>query len=515
MCKLRLVLPTALVAILLIGSPPPTAAPADEDARDVAASSQAIDKLLAGLAKDQKVLLSPPAGDLEWLRRVTLDLIARLPTEVEIRAFEGATGPDKRTRRVDDLVASDEFSEYWGNLWARELLERHFKTSNWISRERWIGYVISVFRANKPYQQMVREMIEAEGDARDIGATNFVLSCDGDAAEIAGTLTRQLLGISMQCAQCHDHPYEKWKQKDFWGVAAYFARAKTETYMVKDATYYVLKESKDGELEIPRREGLRVQPNFPVAGVPNKLSDKGNRRQTLAAILLLPENARLAEVAVNRVWRHFFGAGFVEPQDGFGEKPMTKFAAPLRRLAEDFARHRFDLKRLIRVVVLSETYARSSVTDRPGEDPTAFERARVRRLNDFQRFAALLQATGYRKAVLGWNGGDEAKAGETIAWLRQRFVDIPDERSRTTMYFNGEMVRHAVEGGPVIPGMIEEGLEYAPALDRLFLATLSRHPTMAETERLSRRLDEADDLAAAYKGVFWGLLNSLEFQTNH
>ncbi len=484
--------------------------------RDLAPVIQQVDKLLRHLAQREKVSVSPPADDLEYLRRLSLDLIARLPTPAEIHAYESSTDPAKKARRVDEMLASEEFASYWGNRWAREFVEGHFQTSNWMSRPRWIEYMTDVFRTNKPYAQVVKELVDSEGDAREIGPTNFILSCDGDAAEVAGMLARQVLGISMQCAQCHDHPYEKWTQKDFWGVAAYFARAKASSYMVKDATYYILKEENQGDLEIPRREGLRVQPSFPVLGIPDKLSDKGNRRQTLAAILLLPQNLRMSEVAVNRVWKQFFGQGFVEPFDAFGEKTQTRFAPVLRRLAEDFARSGTDLKRLIRIIALSETYGRTSLTDTPGSAETrAFERASIRRLDSFQQFHALLQATDYRAAVLAWHKGNEAKAREGIEWLRQRFVALPDERTRTMMYFNGDMTRHAVEDGPMLRGLIEEGLPEKTAMDRMFLLTLSRHATAEEKNRLQHRLDLEEDLLQGYRALYWGLLNSMEFQTNH
>ncbi|MDR3635653.1 MAG: DUF1553 domain-containing protein [Isosphaeraceae bacterium] len=500
-----------------------------------------LDAAVAAAAEEKP---APAADDATFLRRVWLDLAGHVPPALVARDFLDDRDPEKRAKMVDRLLTSHEGAEHWGMVLAVWLIgERPFQ------RDGYDGRVLREFlsdglRRGTSYGALVREVITGAGASDVSGAANFLLRYDADPPRLAGAVGKNLLGITIQCAQCHDHPFARWKQDDFWGLAATFARVRRLESSGDDDLKAVL-EAKRGELMRPdpnaasadkaasakaadaSKEGedapkqVAVKPRLPDG----KSVPATARRRTLGDWITAKENPYFARNLVNRLWRELFGQGLVRNLDDLNTK--TKAAPVLDLLAEDFTASGHDLKRLLRVVVLSQTYAQASTP----RARVAWTRPAARSLSVDQLFGSIAQATGHdgpppeaadepedeandeRKGV---EDPDEDEGEE--AEPNDRPVEMLGERAltlqRALVLANGEFVRDASRSGAAVMYALWGRSNDAARLDWACLATLSRRPTAAE-QAILRPLLAQRDAKAGLEDVFWVLLNSAEFLTNH
>lgn len=500
---------------------------------------------------------SEPATDGEWIRRVFLDVIGRIPTAEETNKFLVDKAKDKRAKLVDSLLYSDEYiEEYarnWTNVWTNILIGRTGGTQpqTMVSREGLQQYLRGSFLRNKPYNQLVTELISARGvntpGAENYnGAVNFLLdNTDENATPATAKVSKIFLGTQVQCTQCHNHPFNDWKQSAFWEMNAFFRQMRP--LRTRDGRDIVSVELTDedypGENNDPSeaasyyelRNGL-LKIAFPtfIDGTtidPQGYVDRVNRRQELAK--LVGGSPQLPKTIVNRMWGHFFGYGFTKPVDDMGPHNRPSHPELLDRLAKDFADYGFNLKQLMKWYVLSEPYSLSStvVPGNKGDDPSLgskpmFSHFYMRQMSAEQLYESLLVATEADKSA----GSFQDREQQKTRWLQQFSVafgtDEGDEATtfngtipQTLMMWNGELIQQAVSGanGSLLNRVGGNAkLSDQQKIDFLYLTALSRRPTRNETTlaQQSWRAHNGNTVEAL-QDVYWAMLNTNEFILQH
>ena len=510
---------------------------------------------------------SPAATDGEWCRRVHLDLIGRVPTLAELQAFLGDKSPTKRFALVSRLLGDeyvDEYARHWTDVWTTVLIGRD-TTNERVNRAGMRQWLRRALSKNIAYDQFMEELVTATGanaNRKGVegfnGATNFL---SGKMEEMgvengvqATAKTAQIfLGLQVQCTQCHNHPFNKGKQNQFWELNAFFrqTQALRKRDGGDDVAWVELVDSdwageggdpEEAELYYELRNGV-MKVAYPVFVDGTEVSKSGylpgkhedgtpygvNRRQELAK--LIRTSPYFTKAIVNRIWGHFLGYGFTKPVDDLGEHNPPSHPELLDGLAERFASQSHDLKELMRWIVLSEPYALSSrstprnAADDPslGEKPK-FSRFYLRQMTAEQLYESLLTATQADKTA----GGEEA-AKKKDQWLSQFVVvfgtDEGDESTtfngsipQVLMMFNGELVKQATSlgKGSFLDSVVQDGKSNDAKINALYLAGLARKPTASELKVASAMVGaRKGNVADALQDVWWAVLNSNEFILNH
>jgi hypothetical protein len=506
-----------LLGPLVAASPPP----------ESAAVTARLDALIVAEWQKHNVQPEALADDAVYLRRVWLDLGGRVPPATQARAFLDDRSPEKRTRLVEALLASDDFADHWGRVWAETLTGKRP-----IRQETYDGRVLHAYlrdglKANKSYGALVSELISGSGLSDTSGPANFLARYEAKPANLAGAVARQFLGVSLQCAQCHDHPFASWKQDDFWGVAAFFARVRLLTNDGGDEQEQLtaILEARRGELLIPdpkaapdgegKRPKKTILPRFPVENGPAPV---GNRRPALAAWITGSKNPWFARHAVNQVWTQLLGSGLVSTLDREVDTADVR-GQVLDLLADDFRASGYDLKRLVRIVVTSRVYQLGSGAAKPAEvEQRLHQLARfpVRPLSADQLFQAVVQATGYRGEetdrpdAQDTEDEEPAEGDKPVEFLGERALSL----QRTLALLNSAYVHRAVQVGAKLAQTANGPQATAANVEWLFLATLARRPNTEEAKAMLQ-LAKAGKTRPGLEDVLWVLLNSAEFNTNH
>src|SRR5579871_188393 len=378
-----------------------------------------IDDKLSSKWRDLGLSPSPVCTDEEFFRRIHLDAIGTLPTPDEIRTFLADRDPDKRRRAIDRVLERPEFVDFWALKWG-DLLRINRDQLQEKGMWSFYNWIRTALRENKPVDEFVRDIITAEGSTYTEGPANFYRTAN-NAADWAETTSQLFLGVRMQCAKCHHHPFEKWSQEDYYGMAAFFVRLGTkrsdEFGIFGRETVVYLRSS--GEQNHPRKGGI-VKPH-PLDGA--VLDDPFDRRRKLADWLTAPSNPFFARNMVNRFWGYYMGRGLVEPLDDLRATNPPSNPELLDSLAQDFTANRFDLKHLMRTIMNSRGYQLSS-TITPGNADDAgnvfFARYTVKRLTAEQLADAIDGATGTREKYQGLPLGTRA-------------IQLPDTSVRSFM----------------------------------------------------------------------------------
>jgi hypothetical protein len=533
-----------------------------------------IDQTIRRHCQQANVRLSPRATDAEWCRRVYLDVIGRIPTVEELEAFLIDNARDKRARLVDLLLHSDGYLEsharFWTALWTNLLVGRGggLEPGSLVNREALQQYLRRSFISGKPYDRLVYELVSAEGSNRPgddnyNGAVNFLLAHLTDNATPATAKTAQIfLGMQVRCTQCHNHPFNDWKQSRFWELNSFFRQARAEADMpggavaggeprqvtLTDADFVgegsdineaeVYFESRDGRMHAayPKFiDGTALDVDGRVAVV--------QRRRELAR--LMTRSDELSRALVNRLWAHFLGFGFSKPFDDLGPHNIPSHPELLQRLEREFVSQGYDLKRLTRWIVLSEPYALSSkfgprlgnaADDPQTGTPPLFSHFYVRQMLPEQLYDSLLVATDAHLAETTYAEQQRLKD----QWMRQFTIifgtDENDEATtfdgtiaQTLVMMNGDLTRQAVSGrsGSFLADVYHDGLRReasgvgrqsrrADTIHQLYRAALARVPSKSELRVVGGLLEErGGDAVTVLEDVWWALLNSNEFILNH
>jgi hypothetical protein len=481
-----------------------------------------IDELIDAKLSAKGIQPAARSDDAEFLRRVSLDIVGRIPRAFEIRDFLDDTTPDKRKRLVELLLEHPGYVNHFANVWRDLLLPQvnNPEVQRLIpSFEDWLRPRI---RDNVHYDELIRELLTASPSMPAMRRRNNNIKAEPTPAafyqanelkpeNLAGNTSRLLLGVKLECAQCHDHPHAKWVRKQFWEYAAFFADVPAR---VPGDQVAVKIPGSDRPIEARFLDGS--QPSNPGR----------SPRKKLAEWMTDAKNPYFARAAVNRLWAQFFGIGIVEPVDDMGEQNPPSHPELLGELAKQFAANHFDVKYLIRAITLSQTYQRSSVAAETNKDDARlFAHMSVRGVSPEQLFDSLLQATGARDTGTYGQGFSEVYSA------RAQFVARFTNQEKRTEYqtsilqaltlMNGKLVDGAtsLERSETLAAVIDAPFfDQAQKIEVLFLATLSRKPTPAEADHFVQYISKGGaegNLKAALGDVFWALLNSAEFMLNH
>lgn len=489
--------------------------------------SARIDELLEGRRQALGVQTAPLAGDAEFLRRTHLDLCGTLPTVSTGRAFLTDNRPDKRSRLIDQLLDHPDHATHLADIW------RHFLLPGDLDAERQAGvrgfqnWLRAQFVRNRRYDNVVADLLVPEDitpASEAAAASLFYSALQFKPEELAANTSRLFLGVQIQCAQCHDHPMNEWKQKDFWGYAAFFARVRQPQQM--RGRMATVTEATTGEVTLPDKDEV-VKPKYLDTSV-SRADDDGGRRRPLAIWLASSSNMYFAKATVNRVWSQMFGRGIVEPVDDMGSHNLPSHPQLLDELAAWFVETGFDLRELYRVLANTEAYQLTSETDSDAESakvpPEAFARMAIKNLSAEQLYDALARATLQHDAA-GQPGQLATRLDDPV---RQVFVArFRSPVSRPTEFqsgipqaltlMNGSTVSSATDlmQSPLLQSLEAPFFTPQQRVEVLFLATLSRLPYADERESFVDYVSNAQDKPRALSDVTWALLNSAEFTLNH
>lgn len=506
---------------------------------------------------------SAAATDGEWCRRVHLDVIGRIPTIDELQAFLGDSSPTKKADLVARLLGDDAVDEYarnWTDIWTTVLIGRDVENDN-VSRPGMRQWLRRAFSKNMPYDRFMEQLVTAtgantnkEGVENFNGATNFLTGKMEEGGVQATAKTAQIfLGVQVQCTQCHNHPFNKGKQNQFWEMNAFFRQAAAlrrfeQTMDIQSIELVDQDFAGEGgdpqaaEIYYELRNGLK-KVAYPVFVDGTEISQSGylpgkaengeaygvNRRQELAR--LIKASPLLPKAIVNRMWAHFLGYGFTKPIDDLGEHNPPSHPELLDGLAERFREQSFDLKELVRWIVLSKPYGLSSRVSAKNakDDPTLGEKPKFSHF-----YLRQMRAEDLYESLLTATAADESRAGEAAAkkkdeWLKQFIIAFgTDEGDDSTtfngsiaqvlMMFNGDLVKVATSTGKggFLDRVAASGGKNAAKIDALYLAALARKPSTKEVAAANKLMvDRKGDAIGALQDIWWAVLNSNEFIVNH
>lgn len=487
---------------------------------------------------------SPDCTDVEFVRRAFLDTCGILPTPEEVTAFLAARSPDKRAELVDRLLARPEYVDYWTHKWSDLLLVSSRKLPQpavW----SFYRFVRESVAENRPWNDFAREVLTSSGSTLSRGGGNYFL-LHKDVTDLVESTSVTFLGMSIQCARCHNHPLEKWTQDQYWQMANLFARVGLKN---GGRPNEVIVQSLTSGEALHLRRGVPMPP-APLDGVPLALDSSTDRREYFANWLTAPNNPYFAKALVNRVWRNFLGRGLVEAEDDLRETNPPSNTELLDALTKEFITHNYDVKHLVRTILNSATYQRSS-RPLPGNvaDDRYYSRYLIRRLPAEVILDAYTDVTGvptpFDTLSLGPSGGT-SKASYPRG---TRAMQLPDsllvsafldsfgraEREQTCSCERTEepsvtQALHLNNGNTLnsklqdpnsqVSKWLDAGATDAEIVDRVFRHALSRPPTDSESKRIAAEF--ATVAASGPKGrreaiedIVWAVLTGKEFLFNH
>jgi hypothetical protein len=496
---------------------------------------------------------SEPCNDSEFLRRVSIDITGTLPTAAEAEKFLADSEPGKRARLVDNLLDRPAYASYFALKWGDILRNRRDGLvgvgGKQVRTSALHAWILESLAKNQPYDQFVRAILTAQGDFAGpqaqppVGWYNVLRT----PTALADDTAQGFLGTRIQCAQCHHHPYEKWSQDDYWGLAAFFARVqlvnpknpakarKPNTKPAANDTRVVL--ASEGRITSPQGKAY-ARPRL-LAGKELDVPASEDPRQKLVDWMVHPDNPFFARALVNRYWAHFFGRGIVEMPDDMRVSNPPSNPALLDALARDFIAHQFDLKHLIRTICTSKTYQLSS---RPNahnaRDKQNFARFHARRLPAEVLFDAIDQVTGTPPRFVSVKGGGAARTSA------RRAIELPDEAVKTpllvafgkperssacecersnaatlsqSLYLIGSAELHGKlrnKSGRVAQ-LAKDPRPVPDKIREIYLWVYARPPDAEELKTVQAYLVAAGGRAEGYEDVFWALINTKEFLFNH
>jgi hypothetical protein len=505
----------------------PQTAPLPEGAFDSLPQYNFIDELVDAKLQSLSIEPSPVVSDNVFLRRVSVDLIGRLPTVEEARAFLDSADPNKREVMVDKLLAQREYADHWATFWADLLRPNPYRVGikavlnydNWIRQQ---------FRDNVPYDQFVRQLITAKGSTWHNGATTMYR--DRRSPDEIATMTSQLfLGIRLDCAKCHHHPFERWSQSDFYQFAAYFAKVGYKGTGLSppisggEETVFT---SQKGSVQHPL-SGETMLPT-PLYGESTSVGDDVDPRLALADWMTSKENDYFAKVQVNRVWAILMGRGLVEPVDDLRTTNPPTNPALLDALANEFQSTNYDLKQLLKTIVLSRVYSHSSLpTPSNVSDRLNYSRHYRKRLRAEVMLDAITDVTETTAELSEMPPETRARQVWTTR-VNSIFLDTfgrPNENqdppcetipeatvSQSLHLMNSPQLEGRIRSdGSRAARLAQSTLTPPQITDELYLAIYSRHPTDKEREAVVGIIEAAENRRGVLEDLMWAMINSPEF----
>jgi hypothetical protein len=501
------------------------ALPKGIDYKAPAPSGNYIDELVATKLEKLRVMPSGLCSDEEFIRRATIDIAGCLPTEEEYNEFMSEMAPDKRKMLVEKLLDRKEFSEIWAMKWADLLM---IKSNNQVSYKATFLYnswLTNRIAANEPIDKIFRDMLASNGGVFDNPATNFY-QVELDKLKLSENVAQVFMGIRTQCAQCHNHPFDRWTMDDYYGFAAFFSQIGRK--QGEDYRQTIVFNSGGGETKHPVG-GANVAPKF-LGGATPETKGK-DRRAVVADWITSPDNPYFATSVANRVWAHFTGVGIVSPVDDFRVSNPASNPELLDALANKLRSYDFDFKRLVSDICNSETYQRSSSTnDSNDTDLRNYSHSYVRRIPAESMMDCISQATQTKDKFKGLPVGARAVQiadGSTNNYFLRTFGRSPrvtvcaceastdPSLSQALHLVNGDSTGGKISQGNLVKQWLGEGLDMNQVLDKIFIRTVSRKPTEQERSSLAKLVSESPNVQQGLEDAFWAALNSREFIFNH
>jgi len=492
-----------------------------------------IDDLVLAKLESLNIPLSPVASDETFIRRAFLDTIGVLPTSAEVREFLADTAPNKRDRLVEYLLTRPEFVDYWTYKWSDLLLVTGSRLRP-KAVDAYYNWIREQVERNTPWDEFVHSIVTSKGNTYDNGATNFY-ALHEDPLDMAETTSMAFLGMSIGCAKCHDHPLEKWTNDQYYGMANLFARVRGKGWggdrRGGDGNREIFVAT-DGELIQPRTG--RPQPPRPLDAEPVSFESTEDRRTYLAEWLTDESNPYFGKAIVNRVWANFFGVGIVEKVDDLRLTNPPSNEELFTALAEYLAEEDYDLKQLMRLILKSSTYQRSS-DPLPGNraDERFYSRYYPRRLQAEVLLDALSQATDvsteFKDRPTGTRALQLSDASVDSYFLKtfgrpERIITCECERTdepsmvQVLHIVNGDTLNNKLEAEKGrIGDLLAAAASNEDLIEEAYLSSLSRYPSEAESAAMLEALSEAEEgqKRQVVEDIYWSLLSSKEFLFQH
>lgn len=507
----------AMVGLLLSLSPEAVCG------NEAATLAELVDRHVQAHLDSEGLTRAVQADDAEFLRRVFLDLHGVVPSAERAARFLNSRDPDKRVQLIDELLASRRFGEYLGDGWRRRLISP-LANDQRVPADRFADWLATRFNNNDGWDRIAFELLTATGKIEENAAVTYLIEGRHplSVTDLADLSSRYFLGIRLNCAQCHDHPFVEWKQRDYWGMAAFFAQIQTpgrpkDVYLkgVRDDPRLTLASLKDADTI----EGLQRTPPTFLGGQELKPDGDKAHRVALAEWVTSRQNPYFARAMVNRMWWHFFGRGIVNPVDDMHAGNAPSHPELLDLLSRRFAESEFDLKLLCRTIACSRTYQQTSrVGEQADVADKVFGRMSIKVLTPEQLFDSLVTILGppakgsgidnrlgarqeFCQFFAGDGDPDPVRYDRGIPQLL-RLMNSPQFAGRNV----SALVSQAQAGNRSADEIVE----------KLFLAILSRRPTAAELQQIRTQLDDANaSPPSVYRQIAWALLMSSEFSLNH
>ena len=500
-----------------------------------------IDELALKKWKSLNLAPSKLAGDDDFIRRVYLDAAGVLPSVEDTEEFLADKSPDKRAKLIERLLQRDEFNDYWAYKWSDLLLvsSRKLRTNNMWAFYNWIRDSV---KENKPWDKFARDIFTGTGSTRESGALNYFVQ-HKDVIDLSENVTQAFLGQRLTCARCHNHPLEKWTQKQYYQFANLFARVGLKNG--DRAGEFIVYPKQAGDVNHPRL--LRPLPPTPLDGKSESLDDLADRRIAFADWLTSPKNSYFARNIVNRVWGNFFGRGLVHPIDDVRATNPASNEELFDAVVKDFVAHGYDIRHLIRTIANSRTYQLSSEANATNQNDNVFySKYVVKRLPGEVILDAMSQVTGVPSAFGGYPAGTRAMQLPDVRVQSQflssfgrpeRIICDAGERSQDPSIaqalhvINGDTLNKKLSAPEGYLALLQKlGLPDARVVEHLMLSAYGRYPTETERATMAGALTAArreaekpgasqesirDARKQALEDMVWAMLTSKEFLFNH
>jgi hypothetical protein len=490
-----------------------------------------IDDLVITKLKGLNIAPSPLASDSVFIRRAYLDAAGILPTAEEVENFLADKSSDKRAKLVDQLLTRDEFTDYWAYKWSDLLLvsSRKLRSPQMWSFYNWIRDSV---KANKPWDEFAREIFTGSGSTRENGALNYFV-LHKDPIDLTETTTQAFLGQRITCARCHNHPLEKWTQKQYFQMANLFARVGLKN----DGPDTVVFAKVSGNINHPRL--LRPLPPTPLDGKSLDVDAQVDRRAAFAEWLTDPKNPFFARSIVNRIWANFMGRGLVHPEDDVRATNPASNEELLSALTRDFIQHHYDVQYLIRTIMNSGAYQLSSDANATNQnDDRFYSKYLIKRLPAEVILDAMSQVTGVPTAFSGYPAGtramqlpDSQVQSQFLSSFGRPVRNICDSSERSSEpnvaqalhIINGDTLNKKIAASDGYAALfLKLGLSERRVVEQLFLSAFSRYPTDPERDAIQKSLATSHSSVAAndvrrqaLEDMMWAMLTSKEFIFNH
>lgn len=502
-----------------------------------------IDEIVFDRLEKLRIVPSELCDDETFLRRVTLDLAARLPTPEEYRAFVDEASPDKRARKIDDLLADDDFADYWTAIWSEQLriiggnyapVGTHIKAAD--SFHEWIRQQM---REGRPLNEFVAEMVSASGSNLSNGPANLytmlVHAPRLDAKAFSADFSQVFLGVQIQCAECHNHPFDRWTMDDYYGFVSFFTGVKRKPGVEsrEQRIYYDTSAP-------PARHKVDGRPMpAKTLGAVSPVEHSGDPRRALAEWLTSPKNEMFSRNLANRIWAQLLGRGVIQPVDDVRVSNPAVNEPLLAALSQHLVDSDFDLGSLVREICNSRVYQLSSQpNDSNRLDTRQFSHSYLRRLRADVLLDSITQVTGVGRNLRGFPPGTRAidfyprTSGDTTGpHYGDQFFETFGRSSRNTIcacetkveptlsqtlhLAVGDTLEKGIAGNQKVKRLAESSESPEAAVEELYVWALSRRPTRVEVEQLTALLGVDPRDVGVYEDILWSLLNSTEFAFNH